>query len=99
MRVTIVPADGLVMINELAYDKLDLSFIDSSIHAVQWDGVAGEVERKNPATGKLIANEQITSLDAFQEAIAKWHIAKQQHEAFVAAQEATKAAAASTTTS
>ena len=76
MRVTIIPADGFVSIDGESYSGLGLSSIDSSIHAVQWYGESGEVEVKNPVTGKMVENREITSLDEFQQAIDAWQAKK-----------------------
>lgn len=76
MRVTIIPVDGFVSVDGEGYSGLDLSSIDSSIHAVQWYGESGEVEIKNPVTGKMIENREITSLDEFQQAIIVWQAQK-----------------------
>jgi hypothetical protein len=55
------------------------------VHAVQWYETHGEIEVKDPATGRMIANEVITSIDAFQPAIAAWQAAKTAEEAALAA--------------
>lgn len=80
MRVTIIPSDGFVSVDGKGYGGLNLSFIDPSIHAVQWYGESGEVEVKNPATGKMVENRDIASLDEFQSAIAAWQAAKDAEE-------------------
>ena len=74
MRVTIIPDDGFVSIDGVGYDGLDLSSIDSSIHAVQWYGEEGEVEMRNPVTRKLVENRGIASLDEFQTALDAWQL-------------------------
>lgn len=76
MRATIIPADGFVSVDGEGYSGLNLSFIDASVHAVQWYGASGEVEIKNVMTGKMIENREITSLDEFQQAIAVWQVQK-----------------------
>lgn len=76
MRVTIVPEDKAVTVNGEGYGNLDLSFIDNTIHAVQWYDTHGEVERKDPITQKMISNEEITSFDDFQQAIVVWQTEK-----------------------
>jgi hypothetical protein len=81
MRVTIIPDDGFVSIDGVGYDGLDLSSIDSSIHAVQWYGEEGEVEMRNPVTRKLVENRGIASLDEFQTALDAWNIKKAETEA------------------
>jgi hypothetical protein len=75
MRVTIVSEDGLVSIDGVGFGGLDLSFIDSSVHAVQWYGEIGEIERKDPITKRMVSNDAITSLSAFQTALDAWAVA------------------------
>ena len=85
MRVTIIPFDGFVSVNNIGYRGLNLLFMDSSVHAVQWYETHGEIERKDPITGRMVANEVITSIDAFQPAIDVWQAAKTAEEAAVIA--------------
>jgi len=85
MRVIIVPIDKTVTINGESYSNLDLSFIDLSVHAVQWYDTHGEVERKDPITQKMVSNDVITSLDDFQQAITVWQIEKDRVAAEIAA--------------
>jgi hypothetical protein len=79
MRLIIIPEDGFVSIDGEGFMGLDLSFLDESIHAIQWYGTDGEVERKNPR-GRIISNEIITSVTPYQLAIDKWNIAKVEQE-------------------
>jgi hypothetical protein len=81
MRLTIIPMDGVVILDEKVYRNLDLSFMDNTIHAVQWYGTYGEVEHKDPITGKMTANREIQSIEEFQQAIAVWQAAKDAEEA------------------
>lgn len=76
MKVTILPDDKSVSIDGEGYSNLDLSFIDADIHAVQWYETYGEIERKDPVTKKMTGNEEITSLDQFQQAITVWQVEK-----------------------
>ena len=85
MRLTIIPDDGSVCVDGVGFPGLDLSFMDASVHAVQWYETHGEIEVKDPATGRMIANEVITSIDAFQPAIDVWQAAKTAEEAAAAA--------------
>jgi hypothetical protein len=71
MRVTIVPVDGVVSINGELYSGLDLSFIDSSINAIQWYANTGEIEIKDER-GSIISNIVFNDLDQFQPAIQAW---------------------------
>jgi hypothetical protein len=80
MRLTIIPVDGSVSVDGVGFGGLDLSFMAASVHAVQWYETHGEIEVKDPATGRMIANEVITSIDAFQPAIDVWQAAKTAQE-------------------
>jgi hypothetical protein len=68
--------DKRVAIDGEGYNDLNLSFIDPTIHAVQWYGTYGEVEHKDLATGKMIGNRKIQNIDEFQQAITVWQAAK-----------------------
>ena len=85
MRLIIIPVDGSVSVDGVGFSGLDLSFMDASVHAVQWYETHGEIEVKNPVTGRMVANEVITSIDAFQPAIDVWQAAKTAEEAAVIA--------------
>ena len=85
MKVTIIPDDKSVSVDGKGFGDLDLSFIDSSVHAVQWYETHGEIERKDPITGRMVANEVITSIDAFQPVLDVWQAAKTAEEAAVIA--------------
>lgn len=76
MRVTIIPDDKSVSVDGEGYSGLDLSFMDVDIHAVQWYDTHGEIERKDPVTKKMTANEEITSFDAFQPVLDVWQAKK-----------------------
>jgi hypothetical protein len=76
MRVTIILDDGFVSIDGVGYSGLDLSAINSSVHAVQWYGEDGEVELRNTVTRKMIENRKIISLVEFQSALDAWQARK-----------------------
>jgi len=70
MKLTIIPADGSVGEDGVFYNSLDLSScnIPANVHALQWGGVAGWIEFKDP-----VPNEEITSLPAWANCcMAKW---------------------------
>lgn len=69
MRITIIPIDGVVIIDGIITSEVDLSFIDPTIHAVQWYGNAGTIEYKNVDTMQLTHIEDITDISQFQPAI------------------------------
>ena len=94
MKVTIIPDDKSVSVDGKGFGDLDLSFIDSSVHAVQWYETHGEIERRDPITKRMVANEVITSIDAFQPAITAWQAAKIAEEEAIAQAAALAAAQA-----
>lgn len=75
MRVTIIPEDGFVSVDGEGYHDLDLSFMLSDIHAVQWYDTEGEVEYKDNR-GRATRNETITDLTPYQPALDAWQVAK-----------------------
>jgi len=75
MKITVIPEDGKVSIDGEGYEGLDLSSIDSSIHAVQWYDTDGEIEIKD-ARGRMVENREITSFDEFAFVIPLWEAAK-----------------------
>jgi len=80
MRVTIIPADGFVSVDGEGYSDLDLSFMASDIHALQWYDTDGELEIQD-ARGRVIENRSIDSLEPYQPALAAWQAAKDAAEA------------------
>ncbi len=75
MKLSIIRSDGVVVIDGVAYSKLDMSTIDEAIHAVQWNGDRGEVEFSETSEGEKPANQFIDNLDYFQGVIAAWQTA------------------------
>lgn len=69
MRVAIIPEDGTVVKDGVAYTGLNLSGLPSNVHAVQWDTTGGEVEAE---TGE---NTPIDSLAPYQAALDAWEAA------------------------
>lgn len=52
MRITIVADDNLVIVDGVSAYGVDLSGLDPTVHAVQWDGARGDIEyRSDPDTG------------------------------------------------
>ena len=70
MKLTIIPVDGSVGEDGKFYIGLDLSScaIPADVHALQWDGVAGWIEFKDP-----VPNQPITELPAWANCcMTKW---------------------------
>jgi hypothetical protein len=74
MRITVICNNGFVSINGTGYSDLDLSFLDPSIHAIQWYGTDGEVEIKDER-GRMVENIEITSFDPYSAVIPLWDVA------------------------
>jgi hypothetical protein len=83
MRVTIIPEDGFVSIDNEGYGDLDLSFIPYEVHALQWYDTDGEVEYQDDR-GRATENREITSLTEFpyyDQCYQLWQQAKAEAEA------------------
>lgn len=84
MRLTISDQENNLMqvtIDGVAYEDLNGTQLAANIHAVQWYETYGEVEYKDPATGKMTHNVEIDSIADFQFAIDAWYVAKAAQEA------------------
>ena len=82
MKITIIPIDGAVYKEGLSFSGLDLSFVPSNVHALQWDNDAGWIEFKSEAEFRKPPNENITTLpDWVTVAMTKWECAKVIREA------------------
>lgn len=94
MQLTIIKQDGVVVVDGVAYSGLALPQLADTIHAVQWNGVNGEIEHKDPITNKMTSNEPIDSISQFQFAIDAWNIADAAAKAEAEARAAYEAAQA-----
>jgi hypothetical protein len=83
MRVTIITETGSVGIEGIWVDGIDLSFLESDIHAVQWYGDKGEIERHDDSKINIISNEPITSFAPFESVLALWE-AKREADTLIA---------------
>lgn len=91
MRVVIVREDNAVLVDGVPY-AVDCSTLPADIHAVQWDGLAGEVEYSIVACSHCGSrskkgNEFIRDLAPYQKYVDGWHAAKAEADA-IAAREA-----------
>jgi len=67
-RITIVPDDGNLLVDGVVR-TVDMTGMDTAIHAVQWFDTVGEIEY-TPADGRR--NEVITDISPFQVFIDRW---------------------------
>jgi len=74
MRLTIIPSDSTIYVDSVVHSDLDLSFIPTDIHALQWYDSYGEIEFASVFDGTKTtkqANEIIQALpDWAQQAAA-----------------------------
>jgi hypothetical protein len=92
MQLTIIPVDGAVYVDGVSFVGLDLSFVPTDIHALQWYDSYGEVEFKRSfIDGKLIhpENQIISELPSWaNDAKAVWDSAKLADDARIASDNA-----------
>jgi hypothetical protein len=75
MRLTIIPADKFISIDNVGYYNVVIPAIAENIHAVQWYGTYGIVEIKDVSTGRMVNNIEITDISEFNFAIEAWQAA------------------------
>lgn len=71
MRVTIIKADGTVTVNGRGFGGIDMSSLPDYVHALQWYETHGDLELRDPVTGRM-ENVEISSLDDFATVLAAW---------------------------
>lgn len=94
MRVSIIKDSNVVSVDGEPY-PVDLSGLPASFHALQWDGVQGELEHamvfcEHCGTRGKRPNETVTDFTPYMGQLNAWHAAKAQ--AALAAEAAQKAA-------
>lgn len=84
MRVTIVKDDGLVCVEGTCLSGIDTSDMPAEVRAVQWFGEFGEIEVRDPASGRP-GNARIDSLEPYQIYIDRWQDKKDEIDSYQAA--------------
>lgn len=79
MRITVIRNDSLVSIDGETIKGINLDQLDKTIHAIQWYGEDGEIERVNER-GHIIANEKINSFVPYEWVIDAWQSVKDSTE-------------------
>lgn len=75
LRVTIIPVNEFCSVDGVGFNGVDMSSLDPNVHAVQWYATHGDVEIADPVSGKMLGNNEITSLDAYQSVLdSYWEI-------------------------
>ena len=62
MRITVINDDNALGIDGVFYSELDFSTVPDNIHALQWNGVKGEIEFYSDEDGEQPPNQKITDL-------------------------------------
>lgn len=89
MRLVIVVDDNRVCVDGECFDDLNLSSLDLSIHAIQWNGEWGEIEYKSVFVDGQITkpqNQVITDITPYQWVVDAWNSAKAVEQAALAAE-------------
>lgn len=60
--------------DSLFFDVKSTELADT-VHAVRWDGASGEIENKDPSTGKMTSNTVISSFSDYAFAETAWNAA------------------------
>lgn len=78
MKISIIKKDSIVTIDNITYNDLDLSLIDSDIKAIQFDTSTnkGHIEYNDDN----IRNKQITSIENYQSIIDAHSLKKTKNE-------------------
>lgn len=75
MRVTIIPVDSAVYVDEVVYSGLSMAGVPENVHALQWFDVNGWIEFNTGAS-----NQQIDILPAWaQTCVQEWEAANYEH--------------------
>lgn len=72
IRVTIIPSDSFCSLDGVGFSGVDMTSVKPEVHALQWYGTHGELEIQNPVTGKMVGNQNISSLDNFQAVLVSY---------------------------
>lgn len=70
MKFSVVVPDKAVTIDGIAVADIPMESLDPTIHAVHWNGVSGEVERRDATTGMMLSNTVLADVSAFITVIA-----------------------------
>lgn len=89
-RVIIIPEDTFCSVDGVGVSGVDMAIVPNTIHAVQWYGTWGEQEIQDLTTGKIIHNEEVYSLDAYQAVLASYWEIRNAQEQLAAAEQATE---------
>jgi hypothetical protein len=86
MKLTIIREDGAVYQDRISYRNLDLSFVPSNVHALQWNNNKGWIEYSEDSNGNKQNNDMIDILPEWANtAIESWITANTAIESWITA--------------
>ena len=88
MRMTVVVESGLVRVDGIGFQNIDMSSLPADLHAMQWYETFGDEEYCDPVTRIVNRNEHITNLDAYANVLAQFDVMKAEYDAAQAEQAA-----------
>lgn len=87
MRLTIIPADNRVNLDQVSYGDIDLSWIPEIdgkiVHAVQWLDGKGEIEFVGSHQNLEINTLVLDGICNFEKAIELWNEKREEEESFI----------------
>lgn len=77
MKLTIVPIDTMVYVDNEAVKNIDLSYVPANVHAFQWKTNIGWIEYVDNDDGTKPSNQVVTELpDWANRAVTDWETKK-----------------------
>lgn len=87
MRLSIIPSDNRVNLDQVSYGDIDLSWIPEIdgkiVHAVQWLDGKGEIEFVGPHQNMKIDTLVLHGICNFEKAIELWNEKKEEEDALI----------------
>lgn len=79
MKVSILRGGNTVVVDGVP-ETVDCSSLPSFIHAIQWNGIKGEIEYNPDDNGVQAPNHPIITIEPFQHLIDLWTIAHKENQ-------------------
>ena len=86
--ITILKADGKVLVDGVVEGSIDMSDLPSNVHAVQWFGSAGEIEYV-AVNGVKPANTPLDIFDDYSQFVTRWQHRRDAYYAGIAQESVT----------
>lgn len=80
-KVTVINDDNSLALDGVTYSGLDFTNVPDEIHALQWNGVKGEIEFYPDDEGVKPPNQKINKIPEWVESLVLlWDVAKKEDE-------------------